>query len=1146
MIRRSSLIALEVIAGLVAAVLIGLGAAWWRLSQGPVELNSIRQQVQYELSRARSGRPVGIEKVELAWTKEGNALELRAVGVTVEDGRGHVLSRSDEARIELNVLPLLIGHISLVRADFSGGDLTVTHRADGALYIAFGPPGAPPDIIIPPSQLHESLAQRVNRLLDGMEAAFQPVGPGGRLRSLRVSGAHLAIIDEAGGGRWTADSATLELAREGDALAFVANARLEGANGLAPASLRITTDTQFQSAIIEFGAHDVRPRALFSPAVLGPFAGLDAPLTATISLGLDRRTGVSRLEGDATLGRGVADMAGGRFDLSGGRLHGRYDLDGDELIIDQLNLAGQHTRVRGEVHVRQASAILRADPNKPAPFDIALPSATLDVPGVLSAPIDFSDVQIVGAIDSGNRSINFTRAHARTGDAIIDTSGRLYWGEAGGHTYPGLQLDGAVAGVLSMDQVMSLWPMSLAESARHYLVDSHITGRISNLKAQLDIRPSDLAAGVLRNEAINLTFDMNNGEMRFVPTMSPVVGARGHGVLQGNRFDLAVQEARLNNLVLTRGSLEVPRLKPHGALMTLAAHAEGDARNLVEILDQKPLDLRDRLPVDASTVTGRAAVNVRLQRPLLDHVEFRDWLFAVDGRLDNFAGNMSTRRVALSQGRLDVRGDQRAIVVAGPVRAGSSDVNVSWTEHLDRPGRASSEYQFSGDFDADDLVRLGYPIAAYGQGRIGVQVSGQGRGFDVDQANIQLDLRNAAVDSPFHFWTKRAGQIASMSFDIARQQDASLQLNNFEARGVGMLAQGRIRITHEGRIIEADLPRFALDGRSDARLHAQRARDGALEIDVRGPLFDGAPFMDSDDESNGASGGAQEGEPFVRAAINVDRLKLRGGATLSNARVQLATRQNSLDMLMADGKTPQGKSFTLALGVRPDDPQGRIRMEAEDAGFAMRALTGAENIQGGIASADGVWRTGPPSRADFVVHLRDFQIVRLPAMARLLSSAGSLTGLAEMLNGDGIGFTALDAPMSFANNRLQIGEARAAGPSLGLTGTGAYDMHGDNLNINGVVVPSFGVNSMLGALPLVGDLLVSRRGEGVVGITYSINGPVTEPRVGVNPLSALTPGILRRIFEPVTPRARNATQSAQRTTTPAAPPPAAPAPAPTN
>ncbi|MES1157322.1 MAG: AsmA-like C-terminal region-containing protein [Alphaproteobacteria bacterium] len=1144
MIRRSSLIAAEVLAGLVAAALIGLGVAWWRLSQGPVELNFLRQQVQYELSRARSGRPVGIERVELTWTKEGGALELRAVGVTVEDGRGHVLSRSSEARIEIGALPLLVGKIALERADFTGGDVTVTHKADGAMFIAFGPPGAPPDIIIPPAAESETLEQRVNKFLDGMHAVFQPVGAGAHLKSLSVRGARLAIIDEGGGGRWTTDSATLQLAREGDALSFAADARLEGATGEAPASLRITTDTQFQSAIVEFGARNVRPRALFSPAALGPFAGLDAPLAATISLGLDRGRGINRLEGDVTLGAGAAETAGGRFDLSGARLHGRYDLDGDELIIDQLNVAGQRTRVRGEMHVRHASAIFRADPNHPAPFDIALPAATLDMPTMLAAPLDLTDVQVTGAIDAASDAITFQRLHARAGQGVLDGSGRLYWAQAPSdhQTHAGFAMDAEIGGSLTVQQVLNMWPMSLAGETRHYLADSMTGGRVSNVKAHLDIRPSDVAAGVFRNEAINVAFNIDDAAMRFIQTMSPLQAARGSAVLQGNRYDMTVSDARINNLVLTRGSISAPQFKPHGAMLTISAHGEGDARNAVELLMQQPLNLRDKLPVDSASVTGHAAVNLRLQRPMIDHVTQTDWRYNIDGRLDGFGGNMSTRRVALSNGQLTVRGDERAIVVSGPIRAGSSDVNASWTEHLNRPGaQDSSEYQFSGDFDAEDLVRLGYPVAQYAQGRIGVIVSGNGRGFDVNQANIQLDLRNAAVDSPFHFWVKRAGQIASMRFDIARQPDASLALNNFDARGGGLLAQGSIRITHEGRLVEADLPKFTLEGRSDARLHALRAADGGLDVDVHGALFDAQPFMDMDDETAaggaGADGQPQLGdEPMVRATVNVDRLKLRGGATLVNARVQMGTVHDALNMLLADGQSPEGKRLTLALGPRPDDPQGRIRMEAEDAGFAMRAFTGAENIQGGIASADGVWRTGPPSRADFVVHLRDFQIVRLPAMARLLSSAGSLTGLVEMLNGDGIGFTALDAPMVYANNRLSIGESRAAGPSLGLTGSGGYDMHTDNLRIDGVVVPSYGVNSMLGAIPLLGDLLVSRKGEGVVGITYSINGPVTEPRVGVNPLSALTPGILRRIFEPTPPRA------GQRTAQTASPPaPNAPA-----
>jgi hypothetical protein len=1121
MIRRSTLILVEIVLGLVAALAIGLGVAWWRLSQSPVELGFIREHVQAELSAARSGRPVGIERVELAWSRQGNALELRAVGVTVEDGRGGVLSRSDEARIELGVLPLLIGRIALVRAEFSGGELTFTHKPNGALHVAFGPEGSPPDVIVRPPPPNETLEERVARMLDGMEAAFRPIGPGGGLRALSLRGAQLAVIDERGGGRWTASAANVELARHGRALELVAEARLEGAAGEAPATLRVSTDTQFQSAVIEFGAENARPRALFSPAALGPFAGLDAPLTATVSIGLDRDAGVNRFEGEAVFGRGVADMAGGRFSLDGGRVHGRYDIASDELIIDELTLNGERTRIGGEARLRDVSAIMRAAPDEPAAFDISLPSMRLDVPGAFTEPLAFANVRIIGAVVSAERAIEFTQLHAETGEAAFSATGRLYWAEAGAdrRQRAGVRLEGAVEGALDARAVMHMWPVGLGEGARAYLARTLVGGRVSDATVRLDIRPSDLAAGVLRDEAVDVRFNVTGGEMRFISTMSPITGARGAGVLRGNRFDMTVPEARFHNLAVTNGRIEIPRFKPRGEMATISARVEGDARRLLEVLMQEPIGLGERLPVDAASASGRGSVSLRLQRPMLREAPFELWRFSVDGVVRDFAGAMTTRRVALSHGQLTVRGDQRAVTVSGPIRAGSSAIdNVRWTEHIGRRGLSSSEYQISGDFDADDLERLGYPVARYAQGRIGVTVSGRGRGFDVDDARIDLDLTNAAVEAPRMFWTKRAGQAASARFTVERQRDGGLAFNEIDARGAGLFAQGSVRLARDNRIVEVDLPRLVIEGRSDARISAARAQDGGLDVAVRGALFDAAPFMGTDEPAAARSGARSTPAP-MRASVIVDRLKMRGGATLSDARVDLAVSRGALARLVVDGRSPGDRPFSLALGPRPDDPQGRIRMRSEDAGFAVRALTGAENVVGGTAAADGDWRTGPPSQAQFTVRLRDFQVVRLPAMARLLSSAGSLTGLVEMLNGDGIGFNSLDARMAYANDRLTFTEGRMAGPSLGLTGSGAYNIERDNLDIDGVVAPSPTLNlSMLGEVPVIGDLLVSRRGEGVFGMTYSINGPAASPRVGVNPVSALTPGILRRIFEPVQPR----------------------------
>ena len=64
---------------------------------------------------------------------------------------------------------------------------------------------------------------------------------------------------------------------------------------------------------------------------------------------------------------------------------------------------------------------------------------------------------------------------------------------------------------------------------------------------------------------------------------------------------------------------------------------------------------------------------------------------------------------------------------------------------------------------------------------------------------------------------------------------------------------------------------------------------------------------------------------------------------------------------------------------------------------------------------------------------------------------------------------------------------------------------------SGTIVPANAINSLPGRIPIIGDLLTGR-GGGVFAATYKVSGPMAEPRVTVNPLSALAPGFLRNLF----------------------------------
>ena len=96
---------------------------------------------------------------------------------------------------------------------------------------------------------------------------------------------------------------------------------------------------------------------------------------------------------------------------------------------------------------------------------------------------------------------------------------------------------------------------------------------------------------------------------------------------------------------------------------------------------------------------------------------------------------------------------------------------------------------------------------------------------------------------------------------------------------------------------------------------------------------------------------------------------------------------------------------------------------------------------------------------------------------------------------------------------VTIREGRAAGSAIGATFAGMVDRKAERVDLTGSLVPLYGLNSLLGSLPILGDILVSKKGEGVFGLTYAMKGNLNEPSITVNPLSVLTPGIFRRIFE---------------------------------
>jgi hypothetical protein len=59
----------------------------------------------------------------------------------------------------------------------------------------------------------------------------------------------------------------------------------------------------------------------------------------------------------------------------------------------------------------------------------------------------------------------------------------------------------------------------------------------------------------------------------------------------------------------------------------------------------------------------------------------------------------------------------------------------------------------------------------------------------------------------------------------------------------------------------------------------------------------------------------------------------------------------------------------------------------------------------------------------------------------------------------------------------------------------------------------YGLNNMFGQIPVLGIFLGGGSNEGLIGVTYELVGTPGQPVLRVNPISAIVPGVLRKIFE---------------------------------
>jgi uncharacterized protein YhdP len=292
--------------------------------------------------------------------------------------------------------------------------------------------------------------------------------------------------------------------------------------------------------------------------------------------------------------------------------------------------------------------------------------------------------------------------------------------------------------------------------------------------------------------------------------------------------------------------------------------------------------------------------------------------------------------------------------------------------------------------------------------------------------------------------------------------------------------------------------------------HVARRPEGGWRVELRGPRLDVTHWLN--DSGNDGLSQHSAADPPLLIDAHLGRLILGPRRQVRDLSAQLFREGDNWQSARIDARFVNGHELSLRFGGG-SGKQG-LSFLSDDLGSTLSLLDVTENIVGGRVAV-----TGQVSDAAGKRVLRghvdgdNYNLIRAPGLAKVLSLT-SLNAIGSLLAGSGIPFTTLRGGFAYSEDRLVLENLLAYGGALGVTANGLLELGPHRLDIQGTIVPAYTLNSIIGNVPVLGSLLLGGEGQGLFAANYRATGSAADPQVSVNPLSALTPGFLRRLFQP--------------------------------
>lgn len=1144
-----SLLGVLIATGFTGLVLLAaIVALHLRLTRGPIAISSLVPPIERAINRELTGVRVSVGGAILRYAKDGGGLQFRLREVRLLDDDGATVARAPFARVDLSGAALLRGQLAAERIDFIHPRLIVFYNQESGLALSFSRPieaaatrseaavaasgrvsssfdGASPTV----SGTSERGLNLANAAAEALAAARRHQGASSFLKSFGMRDA-VVILDQAGHQTyWTVPEFLVSAVHRQKRSIIEGSGRISSGSG--PWGLKFWVEESEKR-------HSIRMKGEFSdlvPAALGralPALSALTPIrvrmSGSASAELTNNGDIVNAEMGLKFGPGdiVFDPEGnGAVSIGGGDAEVRYDRESGVWQVASATIRGD----RGG-HLTVKGAFLReinGDGRVTWRFEMRGQDGVLGAGRDRGGGEEIRSLTLSGRLHPDLGRVQIEQFRVLLADGGIAFAGRISRDE-------GILLAGRLA-TMPTATFQRLWPPALAPVVRNWFAERVRGGRITDgtlsLKLPANFLQSLRDGGDVASEAVQVTLIGEDLDIDYSRGLPGVHADRAKATIVGRSFELTVPSGRVKlpsgrTISVAGARLRVRDLRGDTPLSSVRFETRSNLAAAVEYLSSDTFAMPRKVTDAIPGLSGDVRTSLQLRFPMASDIKARDLLVTGQANLEDAGAKNVFGDIDMQGGSVRVKLSQKAVEARGDVLLNGVSAKVRWLRISGAKSAQQPPLRITARLDENDRDQLGLEINHIVRGPVPVTllVTPTPRG-DMD-LRVQADLGNAAVVLENLSWTKPPGRAASLGFRIKPGDAGTTQLQDFKLVGNLIAIDGWVSLGTDRRLAAFYFPEFSLDVITQLEIAGKLRKDDIWDIRVKGRTFDGRSFFRSlfSAEKLGQSAlPPDKRRAGMDIGAEIETVVGFSDTSLHDLNLEAHRRAGRLVRFKANGRLDGDGAVDIRLETEADGTRYLVA-DSGDAGAAFRLVGFYQNVEGGKAllkvnldQKGAAEKRGLLTTYNFVV-LGDQVVTEVLADAtdrgsKAVVVANTKKSKTRHTYRTRLQFDQMRIPFSVGHGQFVLHDSSINGPVLGATLRGKVDFDRKTVRLGGTYVPLYGLNSALSAFPVIGQILTGRQGEGLVGITFAIQGKLDKPQVIVNPISVVAPGIFRQIFE---------------------------------